>query len=225
MTEPEKNVLAECGLFQAISPAELKALLVCLHAEECHYEKGEVVLSMGQRVTGCLLILSGAVRAESVTVDGSHTLTAYHGPGALVGDVLMATPDNTSPVYVIAAERATLLRLPYRRIMGSCAQCCPRHSQLRENLLSEIAVKFWNQRRRTAYLSTHSLRGRIALYLLDQDGDRFMLGLTRENLADLLCVNRSALCRELSRMQKEGLIQFHKDAFHILNRAELQRCI
>lgn len=224
MTLLGKKVLLECGLFRDIAPEALEGLLICLHAEECHYEKGDVILSMGQTVTGCLLILSGAVRAETVNTDGVHTLTAYHTPGALVGDVLMATPDSTSPVYVLAAEHTTLLRLPYRRIMGGCAKCCLCHSQLRENLLSEIALKFWAQRRRMTYLSVHSLRGRIALYLLDQKEDRFTLGLTRENLADLLCVNRSALCRELGRMQAEGLIQYHRNDFQILDRTGLSRC-
>lgn len=225
MTSEEKTILSQSGLFNEILPGEVEGLLHCLRAEECHYEKGDVVLSMGQEVNGCLLILSGAVRAESVNADGTHVLMAYHGPGALVGDVLMATPDSTSPVYVLAAERTALLRIPYRRIMEGCQQCCTRHSRLRENLLSEIAVKFWAQRRRTAWLSVRSLRGRIAMYLLDQKGDCFTLGGTREDLADLLCVNRSALSRELSRMAQEGLIEFKKDTFWIIDRQGLRHCI
>lgn len=225
MTNQEKIILSECGLFHGIPPSELDGLLACLRAEEGHYEKGDVILAMGQAVTGCMLILSGAVRAESVNAEGIHSLMAFHRAGALVGDVLMVTPDNASPVYVIASERVTLLRLPYRRIMEGCSKCCPRHSLVRENLLSEIAMKFWTQRRRIAYLSTPSLRGRIALLLLDQSADAFTLGGTREDMADLLCVNRSALSRELGRMQEEGLIRFRRNSFRITDRQSLCRCL
>lgn len=223
MTAEEKNVLHACGLFQGIAPEEAEQLLTCLHAEEAVFEKNEIIFHMGQPIQSCILILSGAVRAETVNAAGEHSLMAYHGAGALVGDVLMATPGGVSPVYVIAAERVKLVYLPFRRIMGSCPKCCPAHTRLRENLISEIAQKFWAQRRLTRYLTAKSLRGRIAMYLLDQEGSTFSLGGTREDLADRLCVNRSALSRELGRMKAEGLVDFYRDTFRILDAEKLRQ--
>lgn len=219
MTEFEKSSLLACGLFGGIGEPE--RLLDCLRGEEARYDKNEIIWQMGDSVRSCGVILSGAVRAESVNAAGEHDLMAYHGPGALVGDVLMATPGGVSPVYLIAAEPVTVLFLPYERIMGGCSRCCPDHLRLRENLISEIAQKFWQQRRRIAYLSTGSLRGRIAMYLLDRGKDTFSLTGTREDLAAYLCANRSALSRELSRMKSDGLIDFYRDSFRILDRARL----
>ena len=219
MHETEWRLLCSSGLFSGIGEEALKKLLHCLGAERRHFEKNELLYHMGQPVTSCALLLSGSVRAESVDPAGEHTLIALHGAGALVGDVLMATPGSVSPVYVLAAEPATVLFLPFRRIMGGCRECCPCHQRLRENLIGEIAQKYWDQRQRIGCLSLSSLRGRIVRYLLEQarGSSTFSIGITREQLADYLCVNRSALSRELSRMKQEHLIDYYRDSFRILN--------
>lgn len=223
MTDQETKILGSCGLFSGIDQPGLERLLGCLGAETVHYDKNAILFRAGQQVYACALVLSGAVRAEAVNAAGAHTLMAWHGPGALVGDVLMSTPGGVSPVYVIAAEATTVLLLPFRQIMGGCGACCPAHSRLRENLIGEIAQKYWAQRRRLGYLSVGSLRGRIAMYLLDraEDAFTFSLGLSRENMADYLCVNRSALSRELGRMKQEGLIDYYRDTFRLLDREAL----
>ena len=219
MNETEWRLLSSSGLFSGIREEELRKLLHCLGAERRHFEKNELLYHMGQPVTSCALLLSGSVRAESVNPAGEHTLIALHRAGALVGDVLMATPGSVSPVYVLAAEPSSVLFLPFRRIMGSCWECCPCHQRLRENLIGQIAQKYWAQRQRIGCLSLSSLRGRIVRYLLEhaQGAATFSLGITREQLADYLCVNRSALSRELSRMKQEGLIDYYRDTFRILN--------
>jgi len=173
------------------------------------------------------VVLSGGVRAESLLPSGERSLTAVHGPGALVGDVLMATRDKKSPVDVIAAQNTAALFLPYRAMMASCAHACERHALLRENLLAEIAEKYWRLRRRAEYLARHSLRARIAAFLLDAaadaGGNTFSLGMRREDLAAYLGANRSALCRELSRLRAEGWIDCCRDSVRLINTAALAK--
>ena len=173
------------------------------------------------------MVLSGGVRAESLLPSGERSLTAVHGPGALVGDVLMATRDTKSPVDVIAAQNTAALFLPYRAMMASCAHACEHHALLRENLLAEIAEKYWRLRRRAEYLARHSLRARIAAFLLDAaadaGGNTFSLGMRREDLAAYLGANRSALCRELSRLRAEGWIDCCRDSVRLINTAALAK--
>ena len=105
--------------------------------------------------------------------------------------------------------------------MNGCAECCTWHTRLRENLVSEIAMKFWAQRQRTLYLSAKSLRQRVAMRLYDEyrrtGSLTFSLGGTREDLADFLGANRSALSREIARMKQEGILDYYKDTFRILD--------
>ena len=108
---------------------------------------------------------------------------------------------------------------PLERIMEGCERHCEGHARLRMNLLRESAQKFWQMRRRVTYLSEPSLRRRVLLYLQDcrsrQGSDCFRLSLSREEMAAYLAVNRSALSRELSRLQQEGLIEFYRNSFRL----------
>lgn len=137
MTDTERSALLRCPLFARIAPSDVFALTECLGAAERRYERGEALWLTGDAVSACAVVLSGGVRAESLLPSGERSLTAVHGPGALVGDVLMATRDKKSPVDVIAAQNTAALFLPYRAMMASCAHACERHALLRENLLAE----------------------------------------------------------------------------------------
>lgn len=220
MTESEQETLSTCGLFSGMTADEVGQLLHCVGDGVKHYEKNAVLWHPGQQVSACAVVLSGVLRAETVRADGTRTVAAWHRAGALVGDILMASPDRGSPVYVIAAERAAVLLLPFSKVMGGCVRCCPAHARLRENLIQEIAQKYWAMRQRVEYLSLSSLRERIFAYLTDRagDSDTVSLGITREEMADFLCVNRSALSRELSRMKQAGLIDCYRDTFRLLKK-------
>lgn len=222
MTDAEKAALLRCPLFARFAPDEAFALLAPLGAAERRYERGAALWRMGDTVSACAVILSGSVRAESLSSTGERSITAIHGAGALVGDVLMATRNGKSPVDVIAVQSTNALFLPYRAVMVSHADGA---EHLRENLLGEIAAKYWRLRRRTEYLARHSLRARIAAFLLDAaadaGGNTFSLGMRREDLAGYLGVNRSALCRELSRLRTEGWIDCCRDSVQLLNTAAL----
>ena len=207
MNQQQRTVLYHCGLFSGIAPEQVDAMLGCLSARQERYEKNTVVWNIGDTLHSCALVLSGCLRAESVNAGGEH--------------LLMATPGSKSPVYVVASEDTELLFLPFHRIMNGCADCCPWHGKLRENLVSEIAQKFWAQRQRTLYLSAKSLRQRIAMRLYDEykrtGSLTFSLGGTREDLADFLGANRSALSREIGRMKDAGILDYYKDTFRILD--------
>ena len=227
MNQQQRNALHNCGLFSGIEPAQVDAMLGCLSARQEHYSKNTVVWNIGDTLHACALVLSGTLRAESVNASGEHLLMANHRARALVGHVLMATPGSKSLVYVVATEDSELLFLPFCRIMNGCAECCGWHTKLRENLVSEIAMKFWAQRQRTLYLSAKSLRQRIAMRLFDEykrtGSLTFSLGGTREDLADFLGANRSALSREIARMKEEGILDYYKDTFRILSLEKLTK--
>ena len=210
MNQQQRKIVHECGLFAGIEPEQADAMLSCLNARQEHYAKNTVVWNIGDTLHACALVLSGCLRA-----------------GALVGDVLMATPGSQSPVYVVASEDSELLFLPFHRIMSGCAESCEWHAKLRENLVSEIAMKFWAQRQRTLYLSAKSLRQRISMRLYDEYSRTgsltFSLGGTREDLADFLGANRSALSREIARMKEEGILDYYKDTFRILSLEKLTK--
>lgn len=91
--------------------------------------------------------------------------------------------------------------------------------QLLHNWLRTISDKYFALDRRLELLCCKSLRGRICLWLLEQreeaGADIFATSLTRAELASYLNCDRSALCRELGRMQEEGLVELFRRSFKL----------
>ena len=104
------------------------------------------------------------------------------------------------------------------RQLGLCGKTI---TSLRRNLLAETASKFWGLRQRVAYLTEPQLRRRILLFLRDRreaaGSDYFRVPYSRQEMAEVLGVNRSALSRELGRMQREDLLEFYRSSFRLKN--------
>lgn len=212
-----EEILQRSSLFSGMEREEILRLVQCLGNRRRRYGAGQTLWHRGDRIEAAGLLLSGSLRAERVTEDGRRELAAQHGPGALFGDVLMAGAGE-SPVDIVAAEDSEVLFLPFERLMTGCEKRCACHDRLRRNLLREIAAKFWQQRWHIECLQAPGLREKILCYLHQCAGGRrqFALPLDRQAMADYLAVNRSAMCRELSRMKAEGILDYHKQAFRFL---------
>lgn len=217
------SILSSCRLFSGMEQEAIESLCRRLGCFERRYDRGEAIWLTGDPVTAAGVILSGAIRAESILPDGSRDLAAQQGAGGLVGDVLM-TQGRQSPVDVIATEGDTrLLFVPFDALMTGGGDAAL--DLLRRNLMQEIAEKYWLLRRRVVCLREGTLRGKIAAYLTacaaDAGSDTFLVPLDRQGMADYLASNRSALCRELSAMRRDGLIDYYGRSFRLLRGAKI----
>ncbi len=213
------SLLQNTSLFSGMTGDEIRHLITCLATPPRRYGKGAFIWHAGERVSHAGIVLSGTVDAVQYHDDGTMHLVARQTAGGVFGDLLMAS-GQPSPVSLQATDGAEVLFLPLDGILTDCGNRCPFHIRLRQNLLQEAAEKYWQLHRRLQYLSEQSLRRRILLYLQDCQRDNsssyFTIPYSREELAKFLGVNRSALSRELSRLQKEGIIDFHRSSFRIL---------
>ena len=218
--------LLSASLFEGL---EKKAVAGFLKEARCRlgsFPRGTILLSQGDSVAAAGVLLSGKIKAYRLNRQGEENLQSVLGPGSMFGDMLMATDNGKSPVTVEVTEDARVLFVPFDSIMAAGSEF---GNRLRVNLLHELSARYWALSRKVRYLSERSLRGRIALFLLDaardQGGLTFTLPMTREAMASLLGVNRSALSRELSRMEKDGLVAVYRGSFRLLSREELESCI
>ena len=218
--------LLSASLFEGL---EKKAVAGFLKEARCRlgsFPRGTILLSQGDSVAAAGVLLSGKIKAYRLNRQGEENLQSVLGPGSMFGDMLMATDNGKSPVTVEVTEDARVLFVPFDSIMAAGGEF---GNRLRVNLLHELSARYWALSRKVRYLSERSLRGRIALFLLDaardQGGLTFTLPMTREAMASLLGVNRSALSRELSRMEKDGLVAVYRGSFRLLSREGLESCI
>jgi CRP-like cAMP-binding protein len=118
---------------------------------------------------------------------------------------------------VLAAEDSSILLIDYKRIIKSCVSVCPFHAKLIENMLKLVAVKALKLNQKIEILSKRTIRERLLVYFEMQSGgrSRFTIPYSREELAGYLCVDRSAMSNELSKMRDEGLINVQKNMIEL----------
>ena len=214
----EIEMARQSRLFAGIGDDELSAMLACLNARDVAASKGELLLRAGEPVEQVGILLEGKLSVTREDADGERSLMALLEPGDHFAEAFCCAGIAESPVTVAAESDSSVLLLDFRRILHTCTSACSFHSKLIENMLFVVANKNIYLQTRMDYLSRKTLRRRIMKYLVNTSGGSkqiFDIPFNREALADYLCIDRSALSRELARMRDEGLIDYWKNRFKI----------
>lgn len=203
--------LTQTSLFSGISQADLSALLSCLAAVERRYSKGAVILAEGEPTQWMGLVLEGRAIISCADVWGKSSILGFAEPGAVFGEAYACVPGEALLISVCAAEETRVLFLNVGKLLTVCGNACPFHARLIRNLLSISAGKNLQLSRRIFHTTPKSIRGRLQSYFSEcakKSGSlTFSLPFNRQQLADYLGVDRSAMSSELSKMQRDGLIQ------------------
>lgn len=213
--------LSKIPIFQGIEEPEIASLLQCLQATERTYQKGETILSEGSITENMGIVLSGMALISCGDIWGNTSVLGHVTPGAVFAEVYACIPGEPLLITVSAAEDTTVLFMNVGRILSTCTNACPFHTRLARNLLTACAHKSLQLSQRILHTSSKSIRGRLMSYFSQcakQTGNHtFQIPYNRQQLADYLGVDRSAMCHELSKMQKEGLISYEKNRFLLKN--------
>lgn len=122
--------LAKMNLFSGIEPGEIAGLFDCLHARLVRYASGEMIIEEGSRIRKFGVVLSGHARSiKWDTADHVIILTMLK-TGSEIGVLLAAQPEKESPVSVQALDEASVLMIPYDRVLAPCIKACPKHDRL-----------------------------------------------------------------------------------------------
>lgn len=216
-------LLSYTPLFAGVAPQEIEAMLACLDTERRHYTKGQIILRSGDTVRSMGIVLSGRVLIEKTDLWGNATVLDSVGPGQIFAETYACTPQEPLMVDAVAAESAEVLFIQIARVLEVCPNSCAHHHTLIRNLLSLSAQKNLLLSRKIFYTAPKTIRARLLSYLSDQAircGRRsFTIPFNRQQLADYLNVERSALSNELSKMQQDGLIETERNYFRLLDAA------
>ncbi|MBR1672034.1 MAG: Crp/Fnr family transcriptional regulator [Fretibacterium sp.] len=200
---------------------EVKAALRLLQSREREFVKGEILLRTGEITTEMGLVLEGSVTIESNDIWGNRTLLNIVGEGEFFGESYALLKDEPMLVDVRANGSCRVLFLK----VGSLLQSCNAENvdagtfKLLKNLLAVTAHKNLHLSVRSFHTAPKTVRGRIMAYLnmlsLKKRTGEFDIPFNRQQMADYLNLDRSALSKELGKMRDEGIIRFHKNHFII----------
>ena len=215
-----KDFLKKTVIFRGMNDDELDAALSALNSSEKKYTKDEVILHAGSITNMMGLVLEGTVRIESNDMWGNRTILSHVGEGQVFAETYAMAKDEPMLVDAVANEKCKILMLR----IGSPGSCSQDPSLWRLKLTTNILDVFMRKNLMLAGRSFHtspkSIRGRVMAYLnsvsLQNGSDEFDIPFDRQQLADYLNVERTALSKELGKMQKDGLIKTKKRHFSLL---------
>jgi CRP-like cAMP-binding protein len=210
-------------LFNNISTNEIEKIFRCLSPKEKSYTKGEFILHTEDKISSFCIILSGSVQIIREDFWGNRDILAYLGSLDIFGEVFAFSEDNVLPFDIVATENTSVLFIEFEKLVTSCHAACSFHNTLIKNILSLIAKKNIALTQKIQHITKRSIREKLLSYFsaeaLKNGTSDFEIPLNRQQLADYLAVDRSALSFELGKMQRLGILSF-KRSYFILHHLE-----
>ena len=197
-------------LFRGIPAGELTALLAQASAREARFQKGDLLLRRGE-VTGRLgLVLEGTVHIIREDFWGNRSIVGLAGPGEVFAESY-ALAGEPLEVSVLAAAPGAALFLEADGLTDA---------RLTANLLHLLARKNLMLTRKMRHMARRTTRDKLLSYLSAQalaaGSSEFDIPMDRQQLADYLAVDRSAMSAALGKLRDEGVLTFRKNHFRLL---------
>jgi len=209
------KLIKESELLRRFSDSECRIFCSEVKPQLKQYTKNEILIYEGEELNFIGIVRTGKINGEKFYLEGDVHLVYVYECGELFGLDTAATHSRLSPVTFLADKNSSVLMISMDRIMN-----CSFREKIMENIISILADENIKKLYKIEALSKRGLRDRIMTYLRIRQHklgrDSFSIMMTQEQFAQYLCVNRSALTYELNNMRREGIIDFKRDRFTIL---------
>ena len=214
------SLLKRTQLFAGVGEEEISSMLSCLGARRCAYQKGEYIFRQGQHLSDITLLVKGKLHIQKDDYWGNRSILSQIVVGEMFGEAYVAPESGPLLNDVVAVEDSVVIFFDVRRILTVCSSACRFHAMVVQNLFFAISEKNRKLVQKLGHMSQRSTREKLISYLSEeakrQGHPRFTIPFNRQQLADFLSVDRSAMSNELCKMRDEGLLEFEKNCFHLL---------
>lgn len=213
------KLLSGVALFNGVAEKEIQGMLQCLNAHMRDFVSGSMIYFTGQKISSLGIVLEGNVQVVREDVHGNRMILAEWGPRDLFAEAYAPADVEEIPVSVFASGRSRVLFLDYKRIVTQCGSHCAFHSVLIRNMIRILAQKNIILSGRIDILGKRSIREKLLAYFWSQSmkskNGRISIPFNRSELADYLCVDRSAMSRVLGQLQRQGILKSKKNVFEL----------
>jgi len=212
-------LLKETRLFAGINENDIHTMLECLQAELMTYPKEACILRQGGTLHHILLLAEGKLHIQKDDYWGNRSIINIIHAGEMFGESYAASENGAVLSDVIATEPSAVISFDIKKLLTACPSACPFHARLIQNLFFVISEKNRKLVQKLDHMSRRTTREKLISYLSaearTQGRNPFRIPFNRQQLADFLSVDRSALSAELGKMREEGLLSFHKNKFQL----------
>ncbi len=214
------SVLKRTQLFAGVGDDEIASMLSCLGARLYTYKKGEYVLRQGEHLNDIIVLVDGNLHIQKDDYWGNRSILGQIAVGEMFGEAYVAPESGALINDVVAVNDSAAVFFDVRRIITTCSSACRFHAMVVQNLFFAISEKSRKLVQKLGHMSKRSTREKLISYLSEEaklhNSSSFNIPFNRQQLADFLSVDRSAMSNELCKMRNEGLIEFDKNKFRLL---------
>lgn len=210
--------MLQIDLFEKIEDREVLELLKCIGIKTKVFRKSAFVVKAGSKIDYLAVVLAGKAVVSKTDSYGRQTVIEKLEMNDIFGHNIVCCGKNVSPVDVVATSECEILFLPFEKVVTPCEKLCPYHLQLIKNVMKMISKRNSLLNDKIDIIGQKTTRDKI-LALLEPyrtENGVFSIPYSREEMAKFLCVDRSAMSRELCRMRDEGILRFNRNNFEIL---------
>jgi len=204
-------------LFLGITEAELSRMLTCFGASIKKYEQGEMIIRQGDVVSKIYMILEGSVYIEKDSYWGRRIIVQKLNELNNIALGLVASKNIESTISATSAKNATILSLNFNKCSTMCTNACHHHVALIQNMFKILSKENIELLEKIENISQKSIRDKLLTFLsnesLKNKSSNFEINFNRQELADYLNIDRSAMSFEMSKLKSEGVIDFEKNRF------------
>ena len=130
---------------------------------------------------------------------------------------LVASKNVESTISAVCSKDALILSMNFNNCSTMCNNACSHHIALIQNMFKILSKENIELLEKIENISQKSIRDKLLTYFsnesIKQKSSNVEINFNRQELADYLNIDRSAMCFELSKLKKEGLIDFEKNRF------------
>lgn len=211
-------------LFHDIPIMDIPLLLNRLHASIKSYTKNSYIKNSGEPADFIGIVLTGEIHIIQDDYYGNRSIIASVIENEIFGEAFSCANIKQLPVDIIAANDCTILFLNSNILLSSCDGNCSFHHKLINNLLHIIAVKNMMLNQKLTYSSHKTTKEKLLAYLNDMAkqnaSDEFTIPFNRQQLADYLGIERSAMSTEITKLAKAGILETQRNHFKLIKTLE-----
>lgn len=212
-------VIKKCTMFDGMTNNELINALNFFCANVKEYQKGDFIQTILTPFENFGLVISGEVRVYMDDIDGDNMIMANVSIGETFGESLCLLKSE-SPVYIQAVTDAVILSMNTTKFHGQYEDEKMRNEYM-FRFSSMLARRTLAMNDRIQVLSNKTLREKIITFLSQYRSKfsslEFYIPFDRSSMAVYLGTDRASLSRELSKMKRDGIIDYRKNYFIIRN--------
>ena len=194
-------------LFFGTTAEEIEKMMVCFDVQRKTFREKETVSAFDTDSLG--LLLEGSISINRINIDGTLDMMEYLEDTGIFGASLIFSAHDDA-FMVICEKKCTVLFIDKYHITKRCENACMHHTIVVQNLMQLMAEKVLTLTEKVDILSQRTIRGKLLCYFriqsIKHNSSDFKLPFSLLALANYLCIDRSAMMRELKKMKEEGLL-------------------